>query len=187
MPILGIMASQITGHLSTNSFESIATVNLSSAAQNTITFSSIPSTYKHLQLRIMTKSTSTGTGVGWGGFTFNNDTGNNYTLHVLYGSGSITGAYGAANYSAVCYSLPGGNVGTNMFGISVVDIFDYTNTNKYKTTRSLGGGEFNGTGGEELDLISGVWMNTSAITSITFSGGANNFARYSSFALYGIK
>ena len=51
MPILGVIASQITGHLSTNSFESIQTVTVGSGGQSSISFSSIPSTYKHLQLR----------------------------------------------------------------------------------------------------------------------------------------
>jgi hypothetical protein len=49
-PMLGIMASQISGHLVTNSYESIQTVTVSTATPS-ITFSSIPATYKHLQIR----------------------------------------------------------------------------------------------------------------------------------------
>jgi hypothetical protein len=59
-PMLGIMASQISGHLSNTAYESIATVDASSSSS--VTFSSIVGTYTHLQVRISTL-TSTGTSI----------------------------------------------------------------------------------------------------------------------------
>ena len=62
----------------------------------------------------------------------------------------------------------------------------YKRQSKYKTQRTLGGYDNNGAG--VVGLSSGVWMNTNAVTSITFvPGGGTNFVQYSSFALYGIK
>jgi len=64
-----------------------------------------------------------------------------------------------------------------------MDIFDYSNTNKFKTSRELGGYDLNGSGG--VGFISGNFRSTSAITSIAFAG--TTFQQYSSFALYGVK
>ena len=74
----------------------------------------------------------------------------------------------------------------NSFGAYVVDVLDYANTNKYKTVRTLGGKDLNGSGQE--GLYSNLWKNTNAITDITLKVvGGSNFVQYSHFALYGIK
>ena len=70
-----------------------------------------------------------------------------------------------------------------IFGTFIVDILDYANTNKYKTMRALDGFDANGSG--YAVLWSGNWRSTSAVSTITITGGT--FAQYSSFALYGIK
>jgi hypothetical protein len=70
-----------------------------------------------------------------------------------------------------------------MFGALVIDILDYTNTNKNTTIRSLGGYDANGSG--YLQLESMLWNNTAAINQIVL--GTGGWAQYSSFALYGIK
>jgi hypothetical protein len=74
---------------------------------------------------------------------------------------------------------------SSVFAANVIDILDYANTNKYKTTRSFSGADNNGSG--FVQFMSGLWMNTAAITSITILPNSDNFAQYSSFALYGIK
>jgi hypothetical protein len=179
MPILGIMASQISGHLETNSYESIQTVTVGSGGAANAVFSSIPSTYKHLQIRAFHQST----GSPESHMRFNGDTGNNYKIHFLYGDGgsAVGGTGGTTN--AVSFNYNGGS--GSVFGASVTDILDYTNTNKNTTTRSLGGYDANGSG---LEIYySGLWINTAAITSITLYPVSGNFAQYSSFALYGIK
>jgi len=173
-PILGIMASAISGNLS--SYESIATSTVGSGGSSTITFSSIPSTYKHLQIR-------------YSGFVandafirFNGDTGTNYSRHSLYGNGSSAAAYGAANETAIGFTYTASN--TNP-GSSICDILDYTNTSKYKTARILNGDDQNGSG--IIMLASGNWQNTAAITSITIFEDSGVFGQYSRFSLYGIK
>ena len=183
MPILGIMASQ--GKALTD-YESIATTTLT-GNQTTITFSSIPSTYKHLQLRFIAKTDRADTD-DYVLMKLNGDAAANYSWHVLRGNGSVAIAGGSANASNIRleYAASGNSGASNIFAGSVLDILDYADTNKYKTTRILNGMDLNGSGW--IYLSSGNWRSTSAITSITLNPSfGTNFMQYSSFALYGIK
>jgi len=187
-PILGIYASQVTGHLwaPSGAYDSIATTTLTSSS-NGITFSSIPSTYTHLQLRIQIKGTSSGT--DWFFIRFNGvDTSSNYYGHWLYGNGSsaLTSVPNPPNNtSAIVLGDTPGTTATNVFSGFVIDILDYTSTNKTKVIRGLGGYDANGSG--TVGLISGLALSTSAITSITIGGYNASMGQYSQFALYGIK
>jgi hypothetical protein len=171
---------------STNSYESIATVSVGSGGQSTISFTSIPSTYKHLEIRFIgNKSTS---GLGYGTMSFNSDTtASNYSYHELFGNGSAAYAGNAINtYAGTLVQKFGGSDASSTFGSGVISILDYASTAKNKTVRSLGGIDRNGSG--EILFISGAWYNnTSAINSISIVPSAGSFAQYSSFALYGIK
>jgi hypothetical protein len=183
-PILGIWASQNYSRYSLpTSYESIATTTVGSGGSSTITFSSIPSTYTHLQLRIIAKSTASGS---YSQIRFNSDSGSNYAMHELYGTGSSALAYAETSqtYLNQYYTIET-STASNVFSASIFDILDYANTNKYKTTRKLSGNENNSAGG--IDLASGLWRSTSAIDAITITPNSGNFAQYSSFALYGIK
>jgi len=73
----------------------------------------------------------------------------------------------------------------SVFAAYVIDILDYANTNKYKTSRNLAG--YDNNSGGRVSLNSGNWRNTNAITSITLTCRSDNFQQYSQFALYGIK
>ena len=180
-PILGIYASQISGHLfaPSGAYDSIATSTVGSGGAASITFSSIPSTYTHLQVRAIGKPTSAGGQEIL--FTLNGDTGSNYNSHQLYGSGSsaVANAKGTSANGWVTYW------DNAQFGPFVMDVLDYKNTNKYTTTRSLGGHDLNGSG--FILFRSGLWMNTAAVTSISIFASSGNLAEYSQFALYGIK
>ena len=194
------MLNNIAGLLSAgggvaNSYESIMTVPVSSSTAS-VSFTSIPSTYKHLQIRAITKVVSAGTGGAALFMRFNSDSGNNYAIHQLYGNGSSAAA---AADSSVSYAFVGNNGGyqslttgdgASMFSAHVIDILDYANTSKYKTVRALHGRENNSTTGRIM-LESGLWQNTSAVSDIAFTmrdgSGASNIAQYSHFALYGIK
>ena len=185
--MLNTIAGLLTGGVavSATDFESIATTTVGAGGSSTITFSSIPSTYTHLQIRALSKSTTAGTANASFTAQFNSDTGSNYTRHALTGDGATVSASGAASQTSI---RAGGNAeanSTNIFAVSVIDILDYANTNKYKTLRTLFGSDLNGSG--EINFRSGAWMNTNAITSVLLTPSSGNFAQYSSFALYGIK
>jgi hypothetical protein len=182
MGILGIYASSVLKV--TNSYESIATYTLGSA-QSSVTFSSIPSTYKQLQLRLIARAS--GSGGSFVSLKVNGDTSNgNYARHLLVGDGANANAYANVGTATNLGKIADSSNSANIFGTFVLDILDYTNTNKNTTFRSLGG--FDGNGGGEVDFNSIVWLNTSAISSITLTEVfGTNFTANSQFALYGIK
>jgi hypothetical protein len=155
-------------------------ITVGAAGASNITFSNIPNTYEHLQLRCIAKGTTGSIQVN---SRFNSDTGSNYTEHDLLGDGSSVSAYGAGNITWI----PLGGVATaaNTFAAYIIDILDYDNTSKYKTVRALRGFDSNGSG--NVGLFSGLWRNTAAITQIDLIANTGNFTQYSQFALYGVK
>ena len=170
-------------------YQSISTFTVGSGGSSSIDFTSIPSTYKHLQIRILIKTNSSGSRVDAMKIQYNGDTSSsNYYTHQLYGSGTAAGSQGfsgAGFYVAYIAGSASGN--TDMFGVAVMDVLDYTSTQKIKNTRSLAG--FDGAGLGYVVLNSGGWYATpAAITSIKISPDAGSaFTQHSSFALYGIK
>ena len=188
MPIPGIIASQISGHLTppdTGAMFPIGMYQLN-AATASITFSNIPQTYTHLQLRSLSQRTdANGDGLI---VRFNSDTGSNYNNHYFNGNGSAVGA-GFLNtgvWATGCYTGFSSGTSAGAFAGTICDILDYTNTNKYTTTRSLSGWS-NNSSGEGVGMSSGLWRSTAAITSITIIDPSTNLNTYSSYALYGIK
>jgi hypothetical protein len=184
MPVLGIIASQISGHLfaPSGAYDSIATTTLSSTA-STITFSSIPATYTHLQIRVLGSMSASGADDLC--LRFNSDTGSNYATHYLYGNGTVAGAgaYTSATFMrASANALP---TATNTYGVAVIDLLDYANTSKYKTMRALTGNDTNGAG--YVALSSGLWQSSTAINTIVLYPFASTFTANTQIALYGIK
>lgn len=149
-----------------------------------ITFSSIPQTYSHLQLRLFAQTSASGTGFSGYDTYFNSDnTATNYWRHYLIGTGAAVGN-GGSNGNAFGYGN-GGNSLSKPYGVTIIDIFDYTNTNKKTTSKAVSVSENNDTTGYVI-YNSLLWNNTSAVTTIRI----NSFyawTAYSSFALYGIK
>jgi hypothetical protein len=167
-------------------YESIATTTVGAGGSATITFSSIPSTYQHLQIRALTRGSQAGAANLWS-VRFNSDTGNNYYgTHLVYGNGSSAGVFVTSQADLMYWAdLVGSSTSANIFATSVTDILDYANTNKNKTVRTLYGWDANGSG--VIALASSLWMSTSAVNSITIFPQSGNFSQYSSLALYGIK
>ena len=175
----------------TGSYESIATTTVGSGGQSTITFSSIPSTYKHLQIRYAAKNSGTSENFVAMKWVYNSDTAANYSNHYIYGSGAVTGSAATTSVSSaggdglIGIIFDNATTVPNMFSVGVLDILDYANTNKYKTSKLLFGADLNGLG--RISLLSSNWRSTSTISSIDLSCITGNFIQYSHFALYGIK
>lgn len=164
------------------SFESIATATATGGS--TVTFSSIPSTFKHLQVRILAKTTTNYVDFR---LTANSDTGSNYASHFLYGTGSAVGATGYSSAANIRLDSGGGNgLTTFQYDAFVIDVLDYANTSKYKTFKMFSGSDYNTTGGQ-IYIGSGLWQSTSAINSLTFTAVSGTYANPSYFSLYGIK
>jgi hypothetical protein len=179
-PIIGITASSITSSM-LGSYDSIATVSVTTATQANIEFTNIPQTYTHLQVRFINLQDSTEN--IW--MQFNGDTATNYSWHDLFGDGASAASAAGTNdvYFKIGYV---GSTSASFAGAGITDVLDYRNTNKYKTARALAGTDVNGSGGYVL-FRSGNWRNTNAITSIKILPTSGNFKQYSHFALYGIK
>jgi hypothetical protein len=182
MPILGILASGITdSKIIKSSYESIATVTPNGQS---VSFTSIPQTYKHLQVRVMARRDA---GVSFSNdlVELNNDSSNIYTRHYIEADGSSVNAGGGTGRFAgqINNAITGNNAASNTYGVYILDIYDYTNTSKYKTGRYISGFDLNGSGG--LNIGSFLWQSTSAITSLDFD--SYTYSSGSVFSLYGIK
>jgi hypothetical protein len=162
------------------SYESIQTVTVGAGGQTTITFSSIPSTYKHLQIRGIARGTDSSLRAL---FLSINSTVNVVRSHYLYGDGATASA-GSQTANQLGWGLGSGQL-ASAFSIAVIDILDYANTNKNKVTRSLAANDLNGSG--NIALFSELFDTTVAINAVNLTLEVGNFAQHSTFALYGIK
>lgn len=186
-PILGIMASGNYPRV-TNSYESIATYTVGAGGAADVTFSSIPSTYKHLQIRFIARTARASFQDDNMALQLNGNTGANYAWHQLSGDGATASASSSTSTTDLRVGrVTAATATSGNFGTGVIDLLDYTNTNKYRTLRTLSGNEFNGSG--TITFFSGLYQSTTAVSSIKLFSqtGANNFVQYSHFALYGIK
>jgi hypothetical protein len=181
--------SALAGNPVLGDFESIQTVTVGSTPVADVVFSSIPSTYQHLQIRYIARSNPAGNTFGNLWMRTNGDTGSNYTYHLVRGNGTDAASGGAGsiaqNWAGV---ISGPNAATSVFAVGVIDILDYASTNKTKVIRSLTGFE-NNTTTCYISLFSGLWNNTTdAINSLRlFDGSSGNIVQHSHFALYGIR
>jgi hypothetical protein len=168
-------------------YQSIATLS-GTGSSGTISFTSIPSTYKHLQIRAIARENSgAGSNDTFLGLSFNGDYGNNYATHYLNGDGASTSASGSGTYPRIFPGVAAQNAApANVMGVFILDLLDYASTNKYKTTRSLMGFDKNGSG--SLTFTSGLWVSTSAVNQIDiYSKDGQSFTTSTTMALYGIK
>ena len=173
------------GRSAVGSVEAISAITLTDT-QGSIEFNNIPSTYSHLQIRAIVRDNRSSNPDSFN-IQFNSDTGANYSYHYLTGDGSAPDAAAAASANYIYAArFPGANQTANTFGVALIDVLDYANTNKYKTVRVSSGYDNNGSGLMRLD--SGNWRSSSAITSVKITPNVGTlFSVYSSFSLYGVK
>lgn len=181
MSPLAALGTFAFGGVSIGDFESIQTVTVGSGGATEINFSSIPSTFKTLQIRAVHKSSNSGD-YDWS-LRFNGDSGSNYSKHQIFGEGSSVYATGTASQT----QIPGGFQNYTAWGATILEIVDYANTGKAKSVRVFTGSDSNTNG--VIGERAGGWFNTAAISSIKIipTSGSSGFAEFSSFALYGIK
>jgi large repetitive protein len=168
--------------------ELIATGATTGGSTMTVTFSSIPQTFKHLQIRLTGKSYMSGSSASANvRFTVGGVT--NYSYHEIKGISGTSSAAGAASQTSILLASsiwPQIDAPTyNVAGI-ILDVNDYTNTTNNKTIRLHGGSNVS-TGTFGSILQTGTVVSTAAISSISFSqinGGGWQLTKYS---LYGIR
>ena len=188
MLLLGVLAAQAeaAAPAGAGSYDLLETEILT-GSQASVTFSSLgdyASDYQHLQIRAVMRSNRAATSSG-AGIRFNSDSTTNYTRHFLEGNGSSVSSTGLANTDFADFSSVLGSTSTaNSFAAAVVDLLDVFETSKYTTVRRLDGAAstFN-----VINLGSGVWRDTDALTDIEIFDRFSTFVTGSRFSLYGLK
>jgi hypothetical protein len=191
-PVLGIIASSNQQGRSgvVGSYDALATITVPSGGLASLTIASIPAGYQHLQIRAIGQSTRATFGNDQMTMRINGDTGSNYSSHILTGDGAGASSSGVSSQTSINLSFKLGTTVSGAFGAFIIDVLDYAKTTKNKTIRTLAGVDINGTiagYGGEVQLSSGGYYSTNAITSFTFTPSNGNFTQHSQFALYGIK
>jgi hypothetical protein len=164
-------------------FESIQSYLITTNTAS-VTFSSIPGTYKHLQIRGTYYATANlGSDVL---MRFNSDTGSNYSHagYVAASTGTTATSYGQGSVTYV--SVGNQATGSTTAGMGICDILDYAHTNKRKTIRAICG-VAGASGDKAIYYMSGNWRNNNAITSIEIAPYSASFTAGSVISLYGIK
>lgn len=168
----------------TPNFEHIATTVLTSTqATVTLDVSSMAALgFKHLQLRMVARTNRPSSASDDSLIRFNNDTGANYSMHVIYGyAGSAAASYTTNASYLFMGTLPGSTAAANNFAPVILDLLDFSSTSKFKTTRDINGDS----GTPILNYYSGSWRSTSPVTSLNISGLSGSFVAGSRFSVYG--
>lgn len=138
---------------------------------NSVTFASIPGTYRDLVL------VTNPVGDSYLSLQFNNDTGSNYPYNAMFGTGSAAQAQNGT-FVRVGMTYP---LTTTYENPTFFYIMDYSATDKHKTVlyrgNSAGAGVWAG---------ASRWANTNVITTIKVFSESGNFNAGSQLALYGI-
>ena len=157
-------------------YELIATTTLGSAAAS-YTFSSISSAYTDL---VLIYQSTTAPAAAYVGLQFNSDTGTNYSVTRLSGSG--TAASSDRKTSATKLELTAQSyIDDPITFNSIINVQNYANTTTYKTVISR---QNLAAGG--VDAVVGLWRSTSAISTIVLLTSSGTFDTGSTFTLYGI-
>jgi hypothetical protein len=169
-----------------NSWESIATY--SSGATGTITFNSVPSTFKHLRLIVRLRDSRSGVAYSSANLTFNGSTtGYAYTWLYADNRGTIFDDSSSGS-SAIALSIPGA-AASNVYGYSIIDIYDYTDTSKFTGVQGISGfvDPTTGIGGQCAVDVNGTWALNSVVNTISIAASNPNFASNVRASLYGMK
>lgn len=186
MPILGTIASGISGHLTppaVASFDALYSWNNNNGSTQTVDFTSISQSYRHLQLRLQVQQNA-GQGIL---IRFNGDTGSNYGNYWI---NAATGSKSAGDVwiNPFPQSVPDPTSNSTEYAFAIVDIHDYAQTDKIKTVYCRQS-QLRASGGRGNSYSGHFWSSLSAITSIQLvqNNPAFNFTQYSQATVYGIK
>ena len=163
-----------------DTFVKIATVTVGSGGASSIDFTSIPSTYTDLVIKLSARDTSSNTNYN---LIFNNDSSAIYDTLRLYGNGSSTFSDKFTNQNAGYIGWQTQSTYTaNTFSNNEVYIPNYAGSS-YKSVSNDGVSENNATAAQQT-FQSVLWGSTAAINRITIS---QTMAQHTTATLYGIK
>lgn len=174
-----------SGYPLRQAFDLIETITVGSGGAASVTFSNIPQTYRHLQVRGIAQSTTNALDywITTLVFRINGDTGTNYAYHRIRRDGTSLTMTGVTGQNSIAASPVPSIYYANTYGPVFIDIMDYTAA-KNKTVHTTGGSKISGDG--MLLYGAGLWLNTAAVTSLTLLQGTGNLNQHSTFSLYGV-
>jgi hypothetical protein len=168
-------------------YEAIATVTVGAGGAATISFSSIPATYTDLKVVMSVRNAYSGGGAANHYMTFNGSS-TGYSGRYISGSGSAASSAGNTGGTSVIYigALQNNSWTANTFGNLEVYIPNYTSSNNKSV--SFDTVTENNATLAYAQFGAGLWANSAAITSITFTpeSATGDFVQYSTATLYGI-
>jgi len=163
------------------------------AGASSFTFSNLPTSYHTFRMIFQGKETTTSTGFDGRSaeIRLNGDTvGSNYMISYLYGTAGADaanaedkGSYTGFSVGAVISDSGTNPDNTYYRGILSLEISGANSTSLYKNVRTTGG---NGQG-PTVRRLSGLWISTSAVTSITVLDISRNLGPGTLIELYGMK
>jgi len=184
---LGFWAASGAGAPAAADYELISTTVLGSSAAS-VTFSGLGTSaaaYKHLQVRYVARDNRGISGPNNVTARLNGDSGSNYSHHRLYGDGSTVSSFASSSVTSfMAGAISSNNDTANAFGATVLDILDFSSTSKNKTIRLLAGVSSTGSA---VQMSSGAWYSTAAVTEIQFNATSGSFVSGSRFSIYGLK
>jgi hypothetical protein len=187
MPLgLGFFAVAGASSATTSNFQLLET-NILSSAVSTVTFSNIDtySGFTALQLRIAARSSTSGGQIEFR-MRLNGDSGTNYSNHYVDASGTTPGAGGSASQTSMYLgTMPGSTVTTNAFGSFIFDILGHNLNSRRKVVKGMAG-MTTATSTAQVAFVSGMYLGTGVISSLTLVSGSGNFLVNSRFSLYGV-
>jgi len=163
-------------------FTKIASVSVGVLGAASIDFTSIPSTYTDLCLKVSARSL-TSSGSAWNYIEVRpNGATTNGTFKQLFGNGS-SAASGSSTGLLAAYGNDSSTT-ANTFGNSETYIPNYAGSNN-KSMSNDAVTENNATSAI-TSFFATLWSQTTAISSLTLVFGSGSFAQYSTATLYGI-
>jgi hypothetical protein len=160
-----------------NTYVPLATTT-AAGGETSITFSSISSSYTDLILSCSVTCSLTQTLY----IRFNGDIAGNYSSTYVYGTGTTSASGRMSNDSKILLGSVNNGMSSTNFSVVNASIQNYSSTSTKKTILSR-----QSLASAEVNMSTGTWHNTSAITSMTIIPSGGSFGAGSTFSLYGIK
>lgn len=170
-------------------YQVIGSVTVGAGGAASINFTSIPSTFTDLVLKVSARNNNTGLRV-----RFNSDSGTNYSWRRLSGNAAAgfsdsNSTYGSPYNTFLYFSMQNITSDTaNTFSNGEMYVFNYAGS--AQKSASLDSVQENNATNSNMAMQAGLWTGTAAITSIALTPDTDtspSIAQHSTATLYGIK
>lgn len=184
--LLGILNAQAAGAGGAGAYDLLETTVLTTSASS-VSFTGLDAytDYKHLQLRATDRASGALVSRNIA-LTFNSDSTASYADHELFGDGSTVSSTASTSQSRIIFGTLAASNSSNVFSSMVMDLLDFSSSNKNTTVRALRATTFTAAS-PRITLLSGLFFKPAALTSVNFEVLGDDFVTGSRFSLYGLK